>query len=81
MEVVSNPWLNLWAFVWYIINFLILIGWPLLALLALFRLRQRNISDVARALWAILVVIVPLLGAIAFFVIQPGEDRQHRNIR
>jgi hypothetical protein len=46
--------------------------WFLLALAALRQLRQRPLSDVAQAVWAVLIVGVPLLGAAAFFIVQPG---------
>ncbi len=47
--------------------------WFLPALAALRQLRTRPLSDVAQAIWAALIVIVPLLGAIAFFIIQPSK--------
>ena len=41
-------------------------------LIALVRLGHRQIDEVARVLWAFLIVGLPLLGAIAFFLVQPG---------
>ena len=54
-------------------NLAILIAWPLLSIVALLRLRRRALEQTPQVLWAVLVIIVPLLGAIAFFVVQPGR--------
>lgn len=61
-----------------VLNFVILAGWLAMAFAALIRLRRRHLGEVARVLWAILIVVVPLLGALAFFIVRPGEpDRRH----
>ncbi len=52
----------------------ILIAWPLLSIVALLRLRRRALGQTPQVLWTVLVVVIPLLGAIAFFVVQPGES-------
>jgi hypothetical protein len=49
------------------------IGWLLLSLLALFGLRGRNLDQTTQALWALLIVSVPILGALAFWIVRPGE--------
>jgi hypothetical protein len=40
---------------------------------ALFFLRQRVMEDTARAVWALAIVSVPIMGVVAFAVIQPGQ--------
>lgn len=52
----------------------ILCGWPILSFAALFRLRGRPLSQTALALWALIVLAVPLLGALAFFILDPRPD-------
>lgn len=68
-----------------VLNLLILAGWLAMAFAALIRLRGRQLDDVARVLWAILIVVVPLLGALAFFIVQPGaaerRDRAHEEFK
>lgn len=54
------------------IPFIFIVIWFMLALAALRQLRQRPLSDVAQAVWAVLIVGVPVLGAAAFFIVQPG---------
>ena len=53
--------------------FIFIVIWFLLALAALRQLRKRPLADSALAVWAALIVCVPLLGAAAFFIVQPGE--------
>lgn len=56
-----------------IIQFLIFGGWPLFSLIALFALRRSNLTGTNQVLWALLIVAVPVLGALAFFVVRPTE--------
>ena len=59
-----------------IINLLVIGGWPLFSIIALFGLRRRHLTGTSQALWAILVVAVPVLGALAFFIVRPGEKNR-----
>lgn len=52
---------------------LVSLVWIVLALIALIQLRRRNLPAVAQALWSALIVVVPLLGAIAFLIVNPFE--------
>ncbi len=47
--------------------------WLLLSLVALLRLRQLELPATAIAVWAIFIVVVPFLGALAFLIVQPGR--------
>jgi hypothetical protein len=53
---------------------LVLLAWIVCTLIALFGLRKQKVSDAARALWALLVVAVPVLGAVAFWIVKPQAD-------
>lgn len=44
-----------------------------LALFTLWRLRSRPLSDALRLLWAVFIVLVPFLGALAFLLNQPNH--------
>jgi hypothetical protein len=59
-------------------NLLILAGWLVLAILALIRLRRCQLDDIARVLWVIVVVLVPFMGALAFFIVRPGNPRSSK---
>ncbi len=66
---------NLTTWLFQIVNFLILVGWIVLAIVALTRLRRCQLNETARVLWAIVIVLVPLMGALAFFIVRPGKPR------
>ncbi len=57
-----------------IINFVILGGWLVLMLIALFRLRRSHLAGFEQALWALMIIAIPLLGALAFLIVRPGKD-------
>jgi hypothetical protein len=59
-----------------IINLLLVGSWPLFSIFALLGLRRRPLTGTNQALWALLVVAVPVLGALAFFIMKPGENDQ-----
>ncbi len=55
------------------LNCAILAGWPLLALLALFSLRGRGLTGMTQAVWVLIIVAVPFLGALPYFILLPGN--------
>jgi hypothetical protein len=59
-----------------IIQLLIFGTWPFLSLIALLALRHSRITGTNQALWALLIVAVPVLGALAFFIVKPIENNQ-----
>lgn len=60
-----------WDFL--IVQFLIFGGWSLLSLIALFALRHRHLTGITQVFWALLIVAIPVLGALAFFIVSPSE--------
>ena len=55
------------------VNLLILVAWIVLIAAALVRLRSCRMDQTARALWTLIVVLIPVVGALAFFVVEPGS--------
>lgn len=54
----------------FIVYATLLIGWPILSLSALLALRnQPQLAENTKLLWAALIVVIPILGAIAFWLI------------
>ncbi|MCS7289020.1 MAG: PLDc N-terminal domain-containing protein [Roseiflexus sp.] len=43
---------------------------------ALVAIRRSALSDVARAVWTLTVLLVPFLGPLAFFVVNAGRRRE-----
>jgi hypothetical protein len=48
------------------VNLVIVLLWPGLALLALFSRRRQGLTGTPLALWVLIIVAVPFLGALAF---------------
>lgn len=55
------------------LNLVITLAWLMLMGLALMHLRRLSLSEEAKALWAGLIIIIPFLGALAFWVVAPGR--------
>lgn len=56
-------------------NVVVLAAWPISAIFALTQLRGRDLPKVARAIWAAVILMVPFLGVIAFWIVQPGKSQ------
>jgi len=59
-----------------IVNLLLLISWLVLIIVALVRLRKRQLEPIIQVLWTIVVVIIPILGPLAFFIVAPGKAKK-----
>jgi hypothetical protein len=58
-----------------LIVILVAAGVAALAVLALLKPRQAPIDEVARVLWAFLVLSIPVLGPVAFYIVDPGSRK------
>jgi hypothetical protein len=56
------------------LNILILMAWIVLTIVTLFQLKDRALSATNKVLWVIVVCCIPILGAVAFFIIQPAGE-------
>jgi hypothetical protein len=56
-----------------LLNLLLVGGWLVSAIFALIQLRRQYLPETARAIWAALILLVPLAGALAFWIVQPGK--------
>lgn len=56
-----------------LLNIVLVGAWPLSALMALLQLRRRQLPEVARAIWAAVILAIPFFGVIAYWLVQPGE--------
>ena len=70
METLGTNWGIL------LINMLLVGSWPIFSIIALLALRRSHITGTAQALWALLVVAIPILGPLAFFLVKPSEKNQ-----
>jgi hypothetical protein len=67
-------WISTQRRIRMILEVLILVFYPLLSLVALFALRQSQLKGILQFLWALLIVLVPVLGTLAFFIVNPSEN-------
>ena len=59
----------------YLITQALIFGiYPILSLIALFGLRRSRVVGMNQVLWAFLIVAVPVLGALAFFILKPVRN-------
>ena len=73
--------INLGYLIVQLFNFLLIGGWLILALFALFQLRDHELPETARAIWAALILFVPIVGALAFWIVKPGKQFPGRKER
>lgn len=65
----------------YAINAVLLIlmcSWPILALVTLLRLRKLRLPSSDTVLWVIVILFVPVFGALAFLILQRGKPLPSR---
>jgi len=60
----------------YLVIQLLIGSWFLLGLIALFALRRSRLTGKNQFLWALMIVAVPVLGALAFFIVKPIDSNQ-----
>jgi hypothetical protein len=59
--------IDLMAFVFFLINLSLIIGWVIVTSLGLLRLRRLSLSEWQSLLWTAIVLFVPFVGSVAVF--------------
>lgn len=75
----NNDW-NWGYFFVQLINLTLPIARFILAILALFMLRRRELPDTALAVWAAVIVSIPIIGTLAFWIASPGKQTRGSKI-
>jgi hypothetical protein len=70
MEAVGINWP---LFIGQLCNIGLLFTWVALAIYALTRLRRAGLAQTPTVAWAALILLVPVLGAVAFLIVDPGR--------
>jgi hypothetical protein len=65
---------NLGVLLVQILNLILVLGWIFLVVFALVRLKQRPLSSTTTAVWVLIILLIPLIGAIVYLVFKPGND-------
>jgi len=45
-----------------------------LVIFSLLKLRKSTIPDQTKAFWALIIVLIPIFGALAFLIVKPGNS-------
>ncbi|PWH12596.1 MAG: hypothetical protein DDG60_12475 [Anaerolineae bacterium] len=56
------------------LNCLVLLVWLGLSMAALVGLRKKKIGETARVLWALVILVVPIMGAVSFWIVNPADE-------
>lgn len=72
-EELMMPKFEIAGIAFQIVNLLILASWLVLMIVALFKIRDRQMKPIPQVLWTMLVILIPILGPLAFLVVSPGE--------
>lgn len=59
-----------------ILNLLIVFGWITVAIVSLFNLRNRKLTGTPLVMWALIICAIPILGALAYWIIKPSAESQ-----
>ena len=62
--------------VFQIINALLVIAWGVLTINALVKLSSRKLPATPKAIWTLIILVIPILGAIAFFIVKPEDNQE-----
>ncbi len=57
-----------------LLNFSLLLGWPILSIVAILSLRKEKLSQTVQALWVLIILAIPFLGAIAYWLVRPAKN-------
>jgi hypothetical protein len=57
-----------------LLNYSLFIVWPVAAIYTIFKLRKADLHETACAIWAAVIVLIPILGVLAFLIVQPGRQ-------
>lgn len=55
-------------------NVVLIILWVLPALIPLLNLRKRNMDETTKAVWVLIILLLPVIGALSYFLM--NNDRQ-----
>jgi hypothetical protein len=65
---VENPTIRLFVVI------AVITCWVVVSVVTLLALRRRSVLPLQGILWALLIILVPFLGALGFWIVKPGLD-------
>jgi hypothetical protein len=71
-EAVTSPWTAMF-YAWMPMGILYLLFYLVFVIPPLFLLRRRPLDEIPQAIWALAIISVPIIGTVAFVILQPGR--------
>lgn len=71
--MVTSPWMAM-LYAWMPMGFLYVAFYLVFVLPPLLLLRGRRLDPTTQAIWALAIISVPIVGAVAFVILQPGRS-------
>jgi hypothetical protein len=71
--MVTSPWMAM-LYAWMPMGLLYVAFYLVFVLPPLFLLRGRRLDATPQAIWALAIISVPIVGAVAFVILQPGRQ-------
>lgn len=69
----SSIGINLGFLLVQIFNLLLIVGWIVLAIYAFLQMRKQSLTEEQRLLWSVVIIVFPIIGALAFLLRKPKE--------
>ena len=66
-------------FVGLLPSFILIFLWLIPVLIACARLRKESIDETAKAVWALIILIVPVVGSITYLMLFTGRQKVNEN--
>jgi len=74
MNMIDTLGINGWLLLIQLIPIILFIGLPIIALVDL---AKKNMSGTPLAVWVLVICAVPLLGALAYWIIKPTAENKN----
>ena len=55
-------------------SLVIIVGYPVISILALFSVKKRKLSGLVSGIWALIILVIPFLGALAIWIVNPERE-------
>ncbi len=65
--------------IFQVLNCLVLLVWLGLSIAALLGLRKKSMGETARVLWTLVILAIPVMGAVSFWIVNPKDETGQDN--
>ena len=62
----------------FIINVVLLLTWLLPILVALLHLRKRDLDETAKAVWVLIILVMPIIGPLAYLLMNRAKQNTNK---